>query len=225
MTAQSALLGPETPAAFRDVMDRLGRAAAGLAGLIARGGTDEDLGGAVRVNSGGDGQKALDLIADRAFMAALEGSAVRFYASEEQDSAVTLNHSGEFALAIDPLDGSSNIDVNVSIDTIFAIFPAADSAEASFLRPACDILAAGYVIYGPQVCLMVSYGSGVLTYTLDPTTGRFHPTGHSITAPPQTSEFSINTSNYHRWPRPRGRAGGRSTCAGWHRWWRRRTGS
>lgn len=201
-TAQIALLGPETPVAFQDVMDRVCRASAKLAMLIARGGIDEDLGGVVGVNSGGDGQKALDVIADRAFMDALRGSTVKFYASEEQDSAITLNEQGDFALAIDPLDGSSNIDVNVSIGTIFAIFPAADSPEASFLRPASEQIAGGYVIYGPQVCLMVTYGDGVLKYTLDPTTGQFHLTARNLTVPPQTSEFSINTSNYHRWPRP-----------------------
>jgi len=192
----------EIPDGMRDVMRRLCAAAADLALLIARGGIDQNLGGAVGVNSGGDGQKALDVIADEAFVAALRGSRVRYYASEEQDEAVELNPDGDLALAIDPLDGSSNIDVNVSIGTIFAIFPAAAEANASFLRPVADQMAGGYVIYGPQTCLMVTFGAGVLKFVLDPATRQFRLTERGVQVPPQTSEFSINTSNYHHWPSP-----------------------
>ncbi|PKP62712.1 MAG: class 1 fructose-bisphosphatase, partial [Alphaproteobacteria bacterium HGW-Alphaproteobacteria-8] len=194
--------GPEVPEALRDVIDRLCRVSADLSVLIASGDLGQNLGGAVGVNSGGDGQKALDVIADEAFMDGLRGSAIRYYASEEQESAISLGGAGGFALAIDPLDGSSNIEVNVSIGTIFAIFPAADSAEASFLRPSSDIVAGGYVIYGPQTCLVVSFGAGVLKFTLDPATKLFRLTARAVRVPEQTSEFAINTSNYKHWPSP-----------------------
>jgi len=199
---QQGLDGSEIPEEFRDVMQRLCRASAELGLLIARGNIDQDLGGAVGVNSGGDGQKALDVIADEAFATALRGSRVRYYASEEQETAVELTPDGDLALAIDPLDGSSNIDVNVSIGTIFAIFPAAEDAERSFLRPMSDIVVGGYVIYGPQTCLMVTFGAGVLKFTLDPETRLFRLTERGVQVPRQTSEFSINTSNYHHWPSP-----------------------
>ncbi len=190
------------PAPLYDVISRLCATAAELATRIARGGIDERLGAQAGVNSDGDGQAALDLIADQAFLAALDGSAVRFYASEELETVATLNDHGHLALAIDPLDGSSNIEVDISIGTIFSIFPAAESAEASFLRPAGEQIAAGYVIYGPQTCLVMTFGEGVRKYVLDPLTGRFHLVDAEVRVPSVSSEFSINASNYRFWPKP-----------------------
>lgn len=192
----------DVPEALWDVLNRLSRVAADLSQRIARGGIDETLGHAVGTNADGDGQKALDVIADDAFRMELGGSLVAHYASEEQDHPQTLTPDAPLALAIDPLDGSSNIDVNVSIGTIFGIFPAGATAEASFLRPARDLICAGYFIYGPQTCLVISWGKGLRKYTLDPRTMRFQPTGTDLEIPPQTSEFSINASNYHHWPAP-----------------------
>lgn len=169
---------------------------------IARGGIDENLADARGTNLGGDGQKALDLIADDAFMAALKQSDVRYYASEEQDEVVTLNSKGGLALAIDPLDGSSNIDTNVSIGTIFAIYDAEATPEASFLRSGRDMRAAGYSIFGPQCCLVVSFGDGVLKYVLDPDVGQFILIGKIETVPEESAEYAINASNYRHWPSP-----------------------
>ncbi|MFC2967459.1 class 1 fructose-bisphosphatase [Acidimangrovimonas pyrenivorans] len=190
------------PPALEDTVARLARVGAQLARMIARGGLEHDLGGAVGTNTGGDAQKALDVIADEAFMEALKDSPVRDYASEEQDSVVTLNGEGSLALAIDPLDGSSNIDVNVSIGTIFSIYPVGDTAEASFLRPTTDQLAAGYIIYGPQCCMMVTFGKGTLKYVLDPEDGLFHLVNDKVQVPLKSSEYAINASNYRHWPRP-----------------------
>ncbi|MEP0209592.1 MAG: class 1 fructose-bisphosphatase [Paracoccaceae bacterium] len=173
-----------------------------IAKRIARGGIDENLADARGTNLGGDGQKALDVIADDAFMEALKQSDVRYYASEEQDDAVILNPKGSLALAIDPLDGSSNIDTNVSIGTIFAIYDAEDTPEASFLRPGRDIRVAGYSIFGPQCCLVISFGDGVLNYVLDPETGQFVFTGKIKPVPEESAEYAINTSNYRHWPSP-----------------------
>jgi fructose-1,6-bisphosphatase I len=185
-----------------DAMDRLASVAAGIARRIARGGIEEDLAGARGTNSDGDGQKALDVIADDAFRQSLEGSEVRFYASEEQDEAVVLNPEGTLALAIDPLDGSSNINANVSIGTIFAVYPATEDAHTSFLRPGTDLLAGGYVIYGPQCCFVVSFGQGVLKYVLDPDTQCFVLVDEQVQVPPRSTEFAINASNYRHWPAP-----------------------
>ena len=181
---------------------------------IARGGIDENLADARGTNLGGDGQKALDLIADDAFMAALKQSDVRYYASEEQDEVVTLNSKGGLALAIDPLDGSSNIDTNVSIGTIFAIYDAEATPEASFLRSGRDMRAAGYSIFGPQCCLVVSFGDGVLKYVLDPEVGQFIFIGHHRSEPISTTAF----------PAPKGLWVMISTCGGSRRWLPKRTG-
>ncbi len=189
------------PALLRTV-DRLAGVCAEIAARIARGGIDEHLGAARGTNSDGDAQKALDVIADDAFRMALADGDVRHYASEEQDDAVLLNPEGTLALAIDPLDGSSNIDTNVSIGTIFAIHDAADTAEASFLRPGHQMRAAGYAIFGPQCCLVVSFGAGVEKYVLDPETHRFHHIGQVSPVPPESNEYAINASNYRHWPAP-----------------------
>ena len=181
---------------------RIAGVAAGLARRIARGGIDEALGAAAGTNTDGDAQKALDVMADEAFMAALKGSGVRFYASEEQDAVVELNAAGTLALAIDPLDGSSNIDTNVSIGTIFGIHRAEDSGAASVLKPGRELLAAGYAIYGPQCCLLISFGTGVLKYVLDPATGRFQRVAAPSQIPAESTEYAINASNYRHWPAP-----------------------
>lgn len=190
------------PVALQDVVQRIATVAAALQTRIARDGLDEVLDEMRGQNAGGDGQKALDVIADDAFREALIGSAVRFFASEERDEAEEINPEGAYALAIDPLDGSSNIGVNVSIGTIFAIYPAGATAEESFLRRGRDLVAAGYVIYGPQCCLVATMGEGVQKYLLDPESGRFRLVRASMEMAPKSWEFAINASNYRHWSRP-----------------------
>lgn len=195
-------LPASAPEGVRDAIERLATAAADLSRRIQRGGLAENLAGTRGANADGDTQKALDVIADDAFRAALTGSAVRDYASEEQDDIVTITANGTLALAIDPLDGSSNIDTNVSIGTIFGIYPAAATPEASFLRKGRDLLAAGYVIYGPQCCLVVSFGEGVQKYVLDPDTRCFMAAGEMGPIPEDSNEYAINASNYRHWDAP-----------------------
>jgi len=191
-------VAPELARAVENLADVM----IGIAKRIARGGIDENLADVCGTNLGGDGQKALDLIADDAFMTALKHSDVRYYASEEQDDAVLLNPEGRLALAIDPLDGSSNIDTNVSIGTIFAIYDAKETAEDSFLQAGHGIRAAGYSIFGPQCCLVVSFGAGVLKYVLDPETDKFVLVGTIKQIPQESTEYAINASNYRHWPSP-----------------------
>ncbi len=191
------------PAPYQDVADRIARVVAELSHRIARGGLDEALHlDTDAAHPDGDAQKALDVIADRAFRRALAGSPVRFLASEEQEGVIEINPEGTLALAIDPLDGSSNIGANVSIGSIFALYPAAGTAEASFLRPGRDLIGAGYAIYGPQCCLMLSFGAGVQKYLLDPDTRRFHLLAPQVEIARKSWEFAINASNYRHWPRP-----------------------
>lgn len=176
--------------------------AARISALIARGPLGGTLGAAVGANTDGDQQKELDLMADAAFADALRGTGVRHHASEERDSIGTIDPEGGLALAIDPLDGSSNIDVNVSIGTIFSIYPAARTPEASFLRDTGEQIGAGYFIYGPQTALIVTFGAGVQHYVLDPESRRFILANDRVAIPPQSSEFAINASNYRHWPQP-----------------------
>lgn len=189
--------GPE----LADALNRLAGFAASLAMRIARGGLDEALGTARGSNADGDTQKALDVIADDAACAALAGSAVRFYASEEQDEVAEINPAGTMALVIDPLDGSSNIDTNVSIGTIFGLFSAADTGPESVLRPARELIASGYMIYGPQCCMMLRVGQGAtLKYVLDPDLRIFRLLGPVPQIPAESNEYAINASNYRHWP-------------------------
>ncbi|RDW13868.1 class 1 fructose-bisphosphatase [Paracoccus thiocyanatus] len=198
MTAET-IQTDRIPPQMHDVMLALAGAGARLAAIIRRGG---DLASAVGTNADGDGQKALDVMADDLFRDALAGAGVRWFASEEQDEAVALDPQGRLAVAIDPLDGSSNIDTNVSIGTIFSIFPAEDTAEASFLRPARDQIGGGYIIYGPRCAMMVSFGDGVQHYALDPDSDRFHLVTARQEMPEGAQEFAINASNYRHWPQP-----------------------
>jgi fructose-1,6-bisphosphatase I len=187
------------PAALAPLVDALADAGAALAARIAKGGA---LSAAAGANAAGDAQTALDVLADDLFRNRLATAGVRHYASEEQDEVLTLDPLGALAVAIDPLDGSSNIDVNISIGTIFSIYPAADSATASVLRPAREQLAAGYIIYGPQCRLVATFGAGVAEFLLDPATGAFRLLRTDVQVPVGKREFAINTSNYRHWPKP-----------------------
>ncbi|MBW0158308.1 class 1 fructose-bisphosphatase [Sedimentimonas flavescens] len=203
MGSTIAPISPEgIPTALLPAISALCSVGRSLSRQIARGPLGASLGRNVGTNTGGDGQKALDVLADTAFAAALSGTGVRYFASEEREEIVELEPTGHLALAIDPLDGSSNIDVNVSIGTIFSIYEACGGAEASFLRRVRDQIAAGYIIYGPQTSLIVTFGQGVRYYTLDPETQVFELAQDHLCLPEQSGEFAINASNYRHWPVP-----------------------
>lgn len=190
------------PAELHGIMEALASVGADLCRIIKRGPLGGSLGAAKGENPGGDRQKTLDLLADDAFAAALKGTGVRYYASEERDAVVELDPAGRYALAIDPLDGSSNIDVNVSVGTIFSVFEAkADDPDGSFLRRGDDQIAGGYIIFGPQTNMVVTFGRGVQSYVLNPDNGVFTLTERYHKVPEYSTEFAINASNYRHWPR------------------------
>ncbi|POF33646.1 class 1 fructose-bisphosphatase [Roseibium marinum] len=203
MTQKNCLISAErVPAPLYPAIAAMCRVAGDLSRTIAMGPLAGALGASVGSNIGGDTQKALDVEADDAFAAALKRTGIRWYASEEQDDPVEIDPDGTLALAIDPLDGSSNIDVNVSIGTIFSMFEAKPEAEASFLRPASEQIAAGYFIFGPQTALIMTFGSGVLHYVLDPVERVFTLVNDRLIISSQASEFAINASNYRHWSKP-----------------------
>ncbi|WP_248304814.1 class 1 fructose-bisphosphatase [Breoghania sp. L-A4] len=157
-------------------------------------------------NAGGDQQKALDLRAHDIVVDALRTAPVAMVGSEEADAPIPLASGAPVSVAVDPLDGSSNIDVNMSIGTIFSVLPHRswmphDASEAALLQPGHRQLAAGYATYGPMTELVLTLGRGTHVFILDEA-GAFRLTGANVTIAPQTGEFAINASNYRHWDAP-----------------------
>jgi fructose-1,6-bisphosphatase I len=147
----------------------------------------------------GDEQKDLDVLADEIFLDAARRADLAFYASEELHKAVPLEGGSQLAIAIDPLDGSSNIDTNVSIGTIFSILPAAGDVDRTFLQPGNRQLAAGFFIYGPQLALALTLGEGARIFVFSTSLGVFVEAYTALAIAPKTQEFAINASNYRHW--------------------------
>ena len=166
------------------------------------------------VNVQGEVQKKLDVISNQMFIAHAEWSGhLAGMVSEEMAAPHQIPAPyarGKYLLAFDPLDGSSNIDVNVSVGSIFSILRAPpdvtdsgrDVTEADFLQPGTAQVAAGYALYGPVTMLVLSVGDGVAGFTLDPNLGEFRLTHPKITVPEDTHEFAINASNTRFWEPP-----------------------
>jgi len=174
----------------------LAAVAADLSAMIRRADATAQL-GAVRgsANADGDDQKKLDVLADEMIASALANCAgVAAYLSEERDTAMALDDGGDVIVASDPLDGSSNIDTNVSIGTIFSILPAA----GGHLQSGRNQLASGIFVYGPQTTLLVTFGDGVFAFQLAEDR-EFYDMGWQVQIPPETSEFAINASNSRHW--------------------------
>jgi fructose-1,6-bisphosphatase I len=182
----------------------LAEAAAEISRLIARGPLAGALGASRgHDNGGGDEQKELDHLCDRMILEALRKAPVAALASEEADHPHALDPMGTVLVAVDPLDGSSNIDTNLSVGTIFSIRPrngdVDPASDEAFLRPGREQVAAGYVVYGPHVALVLTVGEGTQQWILDPDSGRFQRIGAPLEVPHEAREFAINMSNYRHW--------------------------
>jgi len=157
-------------------------------------------------NSDGDAQRQLDLVAEELFSTALQRAGIGAYLSEEVADVGLFDPSGQVAVAIDPLDGSSNIDVNAPIGTIFSILPmivgASDEPSLAFRQTGRAQLAAGFFIYGPQTSLVVTFGRGVHVLVLDPASRTFVVTQTDVAIPGQSQEYAINASNARHWHAP-----------------------
>jgi fructose-1,6-bisphosphatase I len=185
----------------------MAEAAATLSDMIARPPLNGRLGASAGTsNADGDGQRHLDLAAENLFSAALRKAGIGGYLSEEAEGAAVFDPSGSVAVAIDPLDGSSNIDVNAPIGTIFSILPMVSGAGgdplASFLQPGRRQVAAGFFVYGPQTSLVLSVGQGTHLFVLDRATGRFVLVEAKLKIPLSVPEYAINASNYRHWHEP-----------------------
>ncbi len=173
-----------------------------IASLVSRGALAGILGSAGTGNVQGEEQKQLDVLANDEMMAMAKAcGVVAAAASEEEDAARQLTEGAPWLITFDPLDGSSNIDVNVSIGTIFSILPARTGADA-FLQPGRNQVAAGYCVYGPQTTLVLTLGHGVAAFTMDPPTGQWVQTAAAMRIPERTKEFAINMSNMRHWAEP-----------------------
>ncbi|OYX35498.1 MAG: fructose-bisphosphatase class I [Caulobacterales bacterium 32-69-10] len=183
-----------------------------IGALVRRGATANVLGALVTENVQGEVQKKLDVLAnDLLLNGCAPVASLAAMASEEMETIHPLrpiSKDSGYLLLFDPLDGSSNIDVNVSIGTIFSVLVAPDldagreASEADFLQTGRRQVAAGYVVYGPQTTLVLTVGAGVTMFTLDPDSHDWVQTGQAITLPRDTSEYAINASNARHWAAP-----------------------
>ena len=172
-----------------------------LAGVLGEAGTD---------NVQGEAQKKLDVIANEILLQANEwGGHLAAMASEEVETVHQIPFDypkGGFLLLFDPLDGSSNIDVNVSVGTIFSVLrnppDSTEPTEDDFLQPGREQVAAGYAVYGPSTQFVLTVGKGVHGFTLDREMGSFIYTQPFMTIPADTQEYAINASNARYWESP-----------------------
>ena len=180
-----------------------------IAAMTAKGALGGFLGSLGTENVQGETQKKLDVLSNEAMIQSCEwGGLVAGMASEELDQPYALPRQferGAYLLVFDPLDGSSNIDVNVSVGTIFAVLRMSrlgEPQEADYLRPGLEQVAAGYAIYGPATMLVLTVGKGTHGFTLDREIGNFILTHPDLRIPEDTSEFAINASNERFWEPP-----------------------
>jgi fructose-1,6-bisphosphatase I len=198
------------PPQLRLLIEVVARACKAISHSVNKGALGGVLGTAGSENVQGEVQKKLDIIANEVLIEANEwGGHLAGMASEEMDGIYAVPNRyphGEYLLLFDPLDGSSNIDVNVSIGTIFSVLrmPEDDRGvdEADFLQSGSHQVAAGYCVYGPQTTLVLTVGDGVAMFTLDREQGSFVLTQENVRIPADTKEFAINMSNMRHWDAP-----------------------
>jgi fructose-1,6-bisphosphatase I len=198
------------PGQLRLLIEVVARACKRIAISVNKGALGDVLGTAGSENVQGEVQKKLDVIANEVLVEANEwGGHLAAMASEEMDSVHVVPNrypQGEYLLLFDPLDGSSNIEVNVSIGTIFSVLRKVGHSrgvdEADFLQPGRQQAAAGYCVYGPQTTLVLTVGDGVAMFTLDRETGSWVLTEDGVRIPEDTREFAINMSNMRHWAPP-----------------------
>ena len=198
------------PSELRLLLEVVARACKSIGFAVGKGALADVLGSADQENVQGEMQKKLDVISNEVLLETNEwGGHLAAMASEEMETIHQIPNRypmGEYLLLFDPLDGSSNIDVNVSIGTIFSVLKAPEGmktpTEQDFLQPGAKQVAAGYALYGPQSILVLTTGNGVVCFTLDREMGAWKLTERDIKIPDETKEFAINASNARHWYAP-----------------------
>jgi fructose-1,6-bisphosphatase I len=205
---QLQLQGASVPPGLQDLLVALTNTCVTLSDEVAQGALIGILGSAGTGNVQGEVQQKLDVIANDLLIAGVQScQSLAGIASEENEDPLPVGKGvGDYLLLFDPLDGSSNIDVNVSIGTIFSILkkpnPNAPLTTADFLQAGRTQVAAGYVVYGPQTTLVISLGEGVDVFTLDSVSGEFLLIKQGVQISESTREFAINMSNMRHWAAP-----------------------
>jgi len=199
---------------LRLLIETIARACKGISTRVNKGALAEGLGAAATKNVHGEAQKTLDVLSNEILLEANEwGGNLAALASEEmEDPRPIPTHypRGEYLLLFDPLDGSSNIDVNISVGTIFSVLPCpktesgayCEPNEKAFLQPGRNQVAAGFAVYGPTTLFVITVGDGAHGFTLDRENFTFVLTHPDIRIPEDTEEFAINMSNARRWEAP-----------------------
>ena len=199
--------GVAIPAGLQDLLLAVVNTCSTLSHEVAQGALIGLLGSAGSGNVQGEVQQKLDIIANDQLIDGVKGcKSLAGLASEEMELPVVVQGTGDYLLLFDPLDGSSNIDVNVSIGTIFSILkkqdPNAPLQTSDFLLSGRHQVASGYVVYGPQTTMALTLGDGVVMFTLNKETGEFLLIKDTVTISPSTKEFAINMSNMRHWADP-----------------------
>jgi fructose-1,6-bisphosphatase I len=206
--SQLQVQGAPLPLGLQDLLIALTNTCTTLSNEVAQGALIGILGSAGTGNVQGEVQQKLDVIANDLLIAGVQScQSLAGIASEEIEDPLPVGKGlGDYLLLFDPLDGSSNIDVNVSIGTIFSVLkkpnPNAPLSTSDFLQPGRTQVAAGYVVYGPQSTLAIRLGEGVDVFTLDAVSGEFLLIKQGVRISESTHEFAINMSNMRHWAAP-----------------------
>lgn len=198
---KSGNLTPE----LAQVIETIGNTCKAIDQLLQKGALAGVLGSAQHENVQGEEQKKLDVISNDYLIDALKVHPhVGGLASEELDDFTPAQENGEFLVLFDPLDGSSNIDINMCVGTIFSILPAKNAVTKAedFMQPGTNQAAAGYVLYGPSTMMALTVGAGVAFFTFDPEAQEFLLTSENIQVAADTKEYAINASNQRHWEEP-----------------------
>lgn len=201
---------PSATGEFTSVLNDVAIACKKLSDLVNMGALAGVLGGAESENVQGEQQKVLDIISNDVFIESIEWSGhFAGMASEEMEEVYPIPKEyprGKYLITFDPLDGSSNIDVNVSVGTIFSILRCPEGVDEpsaeDFLRPGTEQVCAGYCLYGSSTMMVLTTGNGVNGFTLDRSIGEFVLTDEKMQIPADTREFAINMSNQRHWQPP-----------------------
>ena len=198
---QSGNLTPE----LAQVIETIGNTCKRIDQLLQKGALAGVLGSAQHENVQGEEQKKLDVISNDYLIDALKVHPhVGGLASEELDEFTSAQENGQYLVLFDPLDGSSNIDINMCVGTIFSILPAKNSVTQAedFMQAGVNQVAAGYVLYGPSTMMALTVGAGVVFFTFDPETQEFLLTSEATQVAADTKEYAINASNQRHWEAP-----------------------
>jgi fructose-1,6-bisphosphatase I len=200
---------PAASGTFTLLLNNIVMACKQIAHRVNRGALIGVLGSAGSENVQGEVQKKLDIITNDIMIRALDwGGHLGGMASEERHEPIKIPHhypKGKYLVLFDPLDGSSNIDINLTVGTIFSILRCREGVEPEtedFLRKGTEQVCAGFVLYGPSTMLVLTTGNGVNGFTLDSDIGEFVLTHRNMKIPEETSEFAINMSNQRFWEAP-----------------------